>query len=47
MDNSTYISHNSFFSVTVVMAAENDSRVVCPQTKEIFKFEEAEKVFVM
>ncbi|KAK2154234.1 hypothetical protein LSH36_274g06049 [Paralvinella palmiformis] len=31
----------------VMMAAENDSRVVCPQTKEIFKFEEAEKVFVM
>jgi len=29
------------------MATENDNRVVCPHTKEIFKLDEAERVFVM
>ena len=29
------------------MAAENDGRVVCPRTKEIFSLDDAEKVFVM
>jgi len=29
------------------MAAENEGRVVCPRTKEIYSIEEAEKVFVM
>ncbi len=29
------------------MAAENDGQIVCPRTKEIFAFSDAEKVFVM
>ena len=29
------------------MAADNDNRVVCPRTKEIYTLDEAEKVFVM
>jgi len=31
----------------LAMAAEHDGRVVCPRTKEIFNWEDAEKVFVM
>jgi hypothetical protein len=29
------------------MAAENDNRVICPRTKEMYSLDDAEKVFVM
>ncbi|KAL3864401.1 hypothetical protein ACJMK2_006087 [Sinanodonta woodiana] len=29
------------------MATDNDGKVICPRTKEVFNFEDAEKVFVM
>ena len=29
------------------MAEDNDNRVVCPRSKEIFSMDEVEKVFVM
>ncbi|XP_050399540.1 E3 ubiquitin-protein transferase MAEA [Patella vulgata] len=35
------------FSALATMATENDGRVVCPKTKEIFSLDDAQKVFVM
>ncbi|KAK2182443.1 hypothetical protein NP493_353g02023 [Ridgeia piscesae] len=35
------------YNSLLAMAAEHDGRVVCPRTKEIFNWEDAEKVFVM
>jgi macrophage erythroblast attacher len=29
------------------MARENDGQIVCPRTKEIFSFSDAEKIYVM
>ena len=37
----------ALFQSLLAMAAEHDGRVVCPRTKEIFNWEDAEKVFVM
>ena len=31
----------------IKMATENDGQIVCPRTKEIFSFTDAEKVYVM
>ena len=36
-----------FVQALVTMAAENDGRVVCPRTKEIFKMTDIKKVYVM
>ncbi|ESO95172.1 hypothetical protein LOTGIDRAFT_117625 [Lottia gigantea] len=35
------------FSALAMMASENDGRVVCPKTKQIFHLDDAQKVFVM
>ncbi len=29
------------------MAAENEGQVICPRTKEIYPFDQVEKIFVM
>ena len=31
----------------IKMATENDGQIVCPRTKEIFSYSDAEKVYVM
>ncbi len=31
----------------IKMSLENDGQIVCPRTKEIFSFTDAEKVYVM
>ena len=35
------------FQALVSIAAANDGKVICPRSKEVFAFDDAEKVFVM
>jgi len=35
------------FQALTAMADANDGKVICPRTKDVFDFTEAEKVFVM